>query len=160
MTGLVESVRRKISKKCSQSLIDRFRKKEGCGISLKGAPIPRVIIDFDQCPQLKEQRRCDYLFVAQTSDNKSDWVVALELKKGKANISEAARQLEAGALTAEQFIPQSFKTYFLPVLVYGGTLHSAERKKIKHNQVNFRNGSQPIRLMRCNTPLKTVLRKP
>jgi len=106
-----------------------------------------------------QQTRCDYLLIAEDSDNPS-WVVPLELKKGQVNSSQAVGQLQSGAHVAEELLQSDSKMRFHPVLVYGGSLHRAERNALKKRSgwVRFQNRFQPISLSRCGVQLKTILK--
>ena len=157
MTGLVGMVRGKVNNTCIEN---RGIKKEGCSVSLKDAPQPRLVIDFDEqgSPLGKNQTRCDYLFVAE-DHSKPGWVVPLELKKGQLDTSGIVRQLKAGAHAAEQLIPNTMAVNFRPVVAYGGGIHTAERNalKAKHNQVRFHGTVEPVRLIKCKEQLTKAL---
>jgi len=77
--GLVERVRDQIAPTCIRA--GRIR-REGCTVSLKDAPQPHLIIDCDKPggPIDSQQERCDYLFIAEKSDQ-PDWFVPMEIKK-------------------------------------------------------------------------------
>ena len=154
MTGLVEAVRKNVDESCVAIRIE----KDGCMISLNGAPKPRLIIDFDKpgSPLMQVQKRCDYLFVAEAPDNPG-WVVPLELKSGSVDASEVVKQLQAGASTAEKLVPDKMAVKFRPVAAFRGGIHKAERNKLKSNQVRFRQCSESVRLINCDAPLTKAL---
>ena len=45
MTGLVKAVAGMLDQRC---MVSGRLKKEGCAVSLKDAPAPRLIVDFDK----------------------------------------------------------------------------------------------------------------
>ena len=65
MSGLVQRVRARVDDRCIATRI----RKQGCSVSLDGAPAPRVIVDFDKLgsPLGPSDQRCDYLFVADAT---------------------------------------------------------------------------------------------
>lgn len=67
MTGIVKTVRAKVGDECLE--FERCE-KDGCGISLEGAPELHLVIDFDKpgSPLREDQTRCDYLFVVDAGD--------------------------------------------------------------------------------------------
>ena len=69
MTGLLRAVRAEVPGTCI--LEERRRcEKDGCGILFGDAPKPCLIIDLDEegSPLGRQQRRCDYLFVADAAE--------------------------------------------------------------------------------------------
>ena len=156
--GLVESVRGGIDPEC---LVSRMR-KEGCAVSLSDAPRERLIVDFDKrgAPVRGDGRKCDYLFVANDTQNGAGWVAPLELKKGALRASEAVRQLRAGAEAAERLVPGGMLVRFRPVAACG-SLHKLERAALRENRnrIAFRGQLEPVRLMNCGAMLIKVLRK-
>ena len=151
MTGVVETVRGKVENTC---VISGRLKKEGCSVSLKDAPQPRLIIDFDKpgSPLGKNQTRCDYLFVAEVS-SKPGWVVPIELKKGRLDASKAVEQLRAGASAAEQLVPNTVTVNFRPVVASGGNKAERAELRAERNRVRFHGTAQPVRLIKCGDKL-------
>ena len=157
MCELVEALKRDIPSECQA----RRCTKEGCNVPLRDAPSPHLLIDMD-CHALDIPSgggRCDFLFVGCEGTRGAGWVVPLELKSGSPRATEIVEQLRAGAQFAEARISTQHKPTFLPVAVYGGKLHRAERDKLKEsrNTVSFRDKTYEIKLMRCNAPLKNAL---
>lgn len=152
MTGLVETARTKIDNKCLE--LGKCE-KDGCGVSLKGVPKSRLVIDFDKqgSPLGEDQSRCDYLFVVDAGD-KGGWIVPLELKSGKYDASNVVKQLEAGTRVAENIVSREKKIDFRPVLVFGKAPHKNEREKLRRTgKVRFHGNTQSIRLIRCGGDL-------
>ena len=158
MAGLVEQVRTKINKTC---IITARIKKEGCSVSLSGAPAPRLIVDFDKngSPLGMDEVRCDYLFIAEDSSD-ADWVCPMELKRGGLRASEVISQLKAGTLIAEQIVPRNARAKFRPIAAFGGGIHRAELYELKRksNKVSFRGVSESVRLIECGEKLTKGLR--
>lgn len=157
--GLLDEVRENISQEC---LSNRCR-KDDCSISLRNAPNPRIIIDFDKPNPLlgEHDSRCDYLFIAEEENDESVWVAPLELKSGRVDASQVIRQLRAGARAAEDVVPQNELVRFRPVTAHGGGIHTAERIKLRHtaNRIRFRGQREYVRLMSCSSPLIQALRQ-
>ena len=155
MTGLVEAVGKKVDGACVTGRI----KKDGCSISLNGAPQPRLIIDFDKpgSPLGPDQPRCDYLFVAEVAGGPG-WIVPLELKRGRLHADKAVRQLQAGARAAEQLVPSGAQVRFRPVAVAGSTpKDERNRLKGKGGKIRFHGRAEVVRLLSCGAALTEVL---
>ena len=98
---------------------------------MTGAPRPRRIVDFDKpgAPLPPHATRCDYLLIAEGSDN-CGWVVPLELKRGRLEVNQVVGQLRAGASEAEKLVSQDEACRFRPVVAVGNVPKS-ERQKLK-----------------------------
>ena len=156
MTGLVQTVRGSLDEGC---LVGGGLKKQGCKVSLEGSPRPSLTVDLDKpgSPLALDQTRCDYLFVAEV-DGGPGWVVALELKRGRLHADEAVRQLQAGALAAEQFVPSGEPVRFCPVAVTGSAPKAARnRLKGKEVRIRFHGCAEAVRLMSCGNRLAVAL---
>ena len=152
--GLVDDVRKNVSDAC---LVNRAQ-AQGCSTTLPGSPDSRLLIDMD-CRELglnQRASRCDFIFVSDDGD----WVVPIELKRGRVRASEVVEQLRAGARFAERVIPRGAAVNFRPVTVHGGKIHPAERRALlrKSAQIRFRGKSEGIELLRCGQPLAAALR--
>ena len=148
MVGLLTTVSGKVPKSCLTKAIS----KEGCNISLKGAPSVRLIVDFDKpgSPLAADETRCDYLFLAELT-GKSDCVRPIELKRGGFDAGVVRLQLQAGAQAAEHLIPSRFVVNFLPILA-SGNVPKAQRKSMRFS-VRFRGTDTPLRRIRSGDPL-------
>ena len=159
MTGLVEAVTAKVNESCIVSKM----KKTGCKVSLKNAPEPRLIVDFDKpgSPLGKSETRCDYLFVAN-GERCAGWIASLELKKGSLDANEVAKQLQAGAKFAEdatkEFFSRKQNVTFRPIVALAGSTRKSQRERLKKNKVEFYGHVEVIRRMKCGASLKNVLR--
>lgn len=149
MTELVASVRDQVARGC---VVSR-RRKEGCSVSLQGAPAIRLIIDCDKPggPLQQNETRCDYLFFGQDS-GQADWVVALELKGRAMDASVVIGQLQAGARAAERPVPPDSSVTFRPIVASKGG-RKTERRAMREGRVRFRGVSEPVRMVRCGAQL-------
>ena len=156
MTGLVENVRNTLDQRC---LVNGGLKKRGCKVSIKGAPSPRLIVDFDKpgSPLGSHQTRCDYLFFAEDAEGLG-WVAPLELKRGRLHADEVVRQLQAGACAAEELVSSNEPVTFRPVAA-SGRKSKAERNKLKSkgSRVWFHGRAKAVKLISCGAPLAGAL---
>lgn len=157
MSGLVQRVRANVDAQCVVLEMD----KEGCRVSLDGAPVSRLIVDLDEdgSPLGSQDRRCDYLFFADAADGGTDWVAPLELKRGRFRAGGCLRQLEAGTQAVDQLVPANAEVRFRPIAVYGGVLHSAQLLRLRrYGGIVFRGKNETIRLLKCCDALANRLR--
>lgn len=152
MSGLVARALANVDGRCVAKRI----RKEGCTVSLSGAPTARLIVDLDKpgSPIGQADVHCDYLFVAE-DDAAGGWVAPLELTTGPVDASKFVGQLRAGASAAERLVPRNVAAKFRPIAVYGGGSHIAERRKLQRNdsKVSFHGMREPVRLIKCGTKL-------
>ena len=153
--GLVDDVSARAPDAC---LTNRAR-GQGCSVNLSGAPSPYVLIDMD-CRALgisQRARRCDFIFFSDDGN----WVIPLELKRGKIHASEVVAQLKAGAAFAERMVPRGAEVKFLPVAVHGGRVYPAERKALlnKASIIRFRGKAESVELLKCGQRLADALRR-
>jgi len=151
--SLLQTVREQVSRECFSN---RCR-KEGCLVSLSGAPESRVIVDCD-CPRAPidpDQQHCDYLVFA-IADAGADWVIPMELKRGRLNVGIAVRQLQGGACTAESLVPQNMDVRFRPIAVCRG-IHRQQERQLRQLRVRFNGRDVAVRLLRCGARLADAL---
>ena len=155
MTDLVERVRRALDSKC---FIKGRLSKDGCKVVMTDAPSPRLIVDFDKpgSPLAANATRCDYLLVAEV-EHADDWVVVLELKRGRLDADEVIRQLRAGASATEKLIPPGEPVRFRPVVASGST-SKHERNLLKSKPVQFHGRTKIVQRIKCEAPLFQELR--
>ena len=157
MSGLVQRIRANVDAGCISTRLG----KEGCGVSLQGAPTRRLIIDLadPSSPLAPPNERCDYLVVAD-EDGDSAWLAPMELKRGRFQMGQFVGQLRAGTRAAERIVPASVSVKFRPVAVYGGSIHKAEMTRLRqgYNKVTFRGIREPLRLLKCGSRLTQALR--
>ena len=134
-------------------------RKDGCTVSLTGAPVQRLIVDLDKpgSPLKQNEPRCDYLFVAN-SDGNVGWFEPLELKRGNLLAGKVVEQLQAGAAVAEQHIADDNSVRFRPTAAFG-SIHKYQRNKLRTNvsKIHFHNQVEAIRLIKCGAPLSEAL---
>ena len=155
MTRLVSGI---LCKADSDAIVKGGLKKEGCKVSLRGAPDPRVVVDFDRpgSPLGEREAKCDYLLAAG-GDRGSGWLVLLELKRGRLDAAQVVKQLRAGAGAAEDLVPVGVPVRFRPVAATGST-PKAERQKLRRiGNIRFRGQQEDVRLMSCGAPIAEVL---
>lgn len=157
MSGLVQRVRESVDVDCVATAIS----KEGCSVSLDGAPTNRVIVDLDEpsSPLPPPNQRCDYIVVAEDSTG-SGCLAPMELTRGRFQVGKFVVQLRAGTVAAERIVPASLSVRFRPVAVYGGSIHKAERTRLRqgYSKVQFRGMRETLRLIKCGSRLASVLR--
>ena len=126
---------------------------------MANAPEPRLVVDFDKpgSPPGPDSKRCDYLFIAEGKGN-AGWVAPLELKRGRPHVQQITKQLQAGAGAAERLIAPKERVRFLPIVACG-RIPKAQRNQLrkKRNRIKFHGQSEPVRCMRCDTPLSKML---
>ena len=149
----VEIVRQRTDIQCQST-----RCSDGqCSLSIAQRPEPSVLISLEHpaAPVATNQPRCDYLFVGGSDENHGPWVAPVELTASSARVSKFLPQLRAGAVIADALLPQNIQVRFRPVAAYGGELRRIERDNFLKpaNHVRFRRKSEPIRLVRCGSPL-------
>ena len=161
MTDLSDYFRKSIPPACCRKRCN----KPGCKVNLGKAPSPFVLIDMD-CDHLEIEEgsnRCDFLFVSQGAEDTPGWVAALELK-GNPGSSEIIAQLQAGAHFAARVLSRSAEIRFRPIVFYSGSLHSAERDRLRKASIRFRHPKkgivlkEKVILKRCGSSLQEVLR--
>ena len=156
MTEIVNRVHGQLDERC---LVRGRLMKSGCRVSMRDAPRPRVVIDFDRpgSPLASRSTRCDYLFFSADPQGAS-WVAPLELKRGTLDVGEAARQLQQGASAAERLISASEAVGFRPVAA-SGSVSKAARMELKKtvNRIKLHGHREATRMMKCGAPLAPAL---
>ena len=157
MSGLVQRVRQRVDDGCIATEIS----KEGCGVSLDGAPASRVIVDLDKpnSPLPPPNQRCDYLVVVEDSSG-AGCLAPMELSSSRFQVGKFVGQLQAGARAAERIVPSGVTISFRPVAVYGRSIHKADWTRLRrgHNKVSFRGMRETPRLLKCGSRLTQALR--
>ena len=156
MTGLVGTARDKLNDSC---FVDKCSKRDCC-VSLKGAPKPRVIVDFDEenSPLGKKNVRPDYLFVADRA-NGAGWIALMELTSGEKTAAKAVRQIRAGAkMLDKKRVFSRLNFTFRPVLA-AKDMRKAERDALREerHRIALRpHKGEPVRFIECGDPLSDV----
>lgn len=92
--------------------------RHGASFSLKGAPGPHLLIDMDSIHCISQQRRCDYIFVADNLESGTHWVIPIELASGQGKERKTVvEQLQAGAILVEKAVGESASLNFVPVYI-------------------------------------------
>ena len=153
MAGIVSTLKKNLGT-CFTSNIN----KKGCRVLLDKVVRPYLIVDLDHknAPLGSNDPRCDYLFFADDTDQKSSWVVPIELKGGGFKASEVFKQLQAGAKIAEKFVAKNLSSKFCPIL-FSGEVNKYERDKMREKKVKFHNHREFIRVAKCGQPLQPYL---
>ena len=161
MTGVVTLVRSQVDPQC---VVAGTLRDDGCSVSMQNLPRERVAIDLESAVELdtprglvgRDTRRCDFLFVAE-EDAATVWAASLELKRGGFKASDVAAQLEGGASALDKLIPHQQSVRFRPV-VASQRVPKAERASFMRQRVPFRGVHHRLVHMRCQSPLRSVLR--
>lgn len=153
MTELIKAEHRQIVNRCRVGRL----KKDGCAVSMKGAPTQRIVVDLD-CgdlqPVLRGERRCDYLFIGK--EGKASWVSPIEMKSGGFKAADVIDQLQSGASAADALLPGGTPFQFVPVLAHRG-VHRRQRDRFRSGRIHLRGQTRQVVLIRCGEPLKTAL---
>ena len=127
-------------------------------MTLKGVPSPHVIIDVDceGMPIGPQDSKCDFIFLS----DEGKWLVPIELKKGTPDASRIVSQLRAGAVLAEQIVPDDVEVQFRPVAAYRGRAHRKELTEFRESKslINFRTQKASVTLLKCGDPLAKALK--
>ena len=157
MSGLIQRVRVNVDRRCIATQI----RKEGCSVSLNGAPSSHLIVDLDHpnSPLPPPNQRCDYLVVVEDSSG-AGCLAPMELSSGRFQVGKFVGQLRAGARAAEKTVPAGVAVTFRPIAVYGGSIHKAERTRLRqgYSKVSFRGMRETPRLLKCGSRLTEALR--
>ena len=156
MGNLVDQIKRNLPNEC---LKKGKLTKEGCAVSLTGAPTPSIKIDLDneKAPVGQNETKCDYIFIGGCDDV---YLVPLELKRGKLDASHIIKQLRAGAnIAGARIIPIREHVQFLPVAVCGGKIHRAEIRRLLQSKIRYKSQNSTVRLLKCGDPLIKALSK-
>lgn len=132
-------------------------KKDRAKFSLSGAPGPHVLLDLDEIPCLRNKRRCDFLFIADNTKTNSEWVVPIECTSGgRKELKTILQQLRAGAALIENYIPNSARMRFQPILV--GKVGRVRRyRKDGKMDVRFHGKPVPLEVVENNDTIASKL---
>ena len=152
MSPLVRAVRDSVD---GAAIATRCR-KDGCAVHLTGLSQDRVLVDLDRALEDTQDKRCDFLFAGKQAD--THWVVLLELKRGGAQASQVAQQLQGGAAAVSGWLPQDLPYRFRPVLAHGKGLHRSELAKLRRVKIRLNKQNTQPELIRCRSTLLDVLK--
>ncbi|MGI9250049.1 MAG: hypothetical protein ACR2PR_02475 [Pseudohongiellaceae bacterium] len=121
---------------CSPEGCTKVFHRDRAPLRLKGSPAPHILIDCDKSPIKQDEKRCDYIFVADGKPNTEGYALPIEMTSGYKDASDAQAQLQAGTKTVSKIVPQSAKLTFVPVFV--GKLKEMKRRKWKDLRKEYR----------------------
>lgn len=149
MPELVAAVKEQTEDSC---YVNRLRNAQ-CSVSLDGVPTERLIIDLDGLgsPLGPQSTRCDYL-VFFDNYSSADFFVAVELKAGALDASEAVDQLQAGATCAESLVDGNHALEFRPV-VFCGSRNKHQLTLLKKRKIRYHNKTECVRVGKCGQKL-------
>ena len=153
--ALVKEIAGKVPAHCR---VSRCR-GDGCEVRLEGMPScpDRLTIKLD-CEELgiRDQKRCDYLFIGQTDT--TTYVALIELKSGKVDSATGvAKELQGGAnLVAAKLLLPNASFQFRPVLAHGKGMRKHMLKQLRKEKVKLRGTTTPIQIVRCGSKLIDV----
>lgn len=155
MTGIVDAFRKKFS---NAELSSGKLTKDGCKVSLAGAPRKRFVLNLDSCelPFAGHDTRCDFLLIAENVRG-TNLVVPMELKRGEFKAGKIVEQLQAGTKFAEDHLPNDVSPHLIPVAATG-SISTAMGMALKSNQicVSFLGKKLAVRRIRCGASLMTA----
>lgn len=123
-----------------------------CQVNLTDVPADHVIVDADKAFPAHgwEGKRCDFILFVDC-DGRPLLAALLELKSGRTDALDAAKQLQGGAHFAARFASPS-ETDCLPVLFHGKGLDRIERDRLNRAKITFHGRKLTVRTARCNAP--------
>ena len=152
MSQLTEDLRAKHQRCCVNGCAER-----NCSLSLAGlARDDFVIISPDRVLGNTGGKRCDGLVFYDRGGLR---VIPIELKSGRFDAREAAKQLTGGAQIAasESVISAARVQEFIPLLLHKG-IKAIEVRVLRGQRVRFRKAQYSITLKRCGFRLAELLR--
>ena len=161
MTGVVTLVRRQVDPRC---IAVGTLRDDGCSVTMQSLPRERVAVDLERAADLdtpaglvgRDTKHCDFLFVAE-EDAATVWAATLELKGASFSASDVAAQLQGGATALDKLIPREQSVRFRPVIA-SQRVPKAQRASLMRQRVRFRGIWHRLVRMRCQSPLRSVLR--
>lgn len=147
MSTALDGIRARVGAgNCSESC-----SRDGCNVSLTGVPPARVIVDADKAfpAHGRKGKHCDFILFVDRDDAPL-LATPVELKSGRPDVSEAAKQLQGGADFAADLAPSNADC--LPILFHGRGVHKKERMDINSVKIKFRGRKRTITTARCGHP--------
>ena len=132
-------------------------------LSLRDVPSSKIIIDCDKpcSPFSSQETKCDFLlFVEGTIRGKQNkWAVPIEKKGNLAGqeIDKAIKQLQSGADKIDNLIGSGFTGKLIPILVFNGRSHKAQRGKLR-KKICFQNNKLAIEACRYKSRIADHLK--
>lgn len=152
MSAMIEAVKARVG---SEALAAGCH-KEKTTVLLDGAPTPYAVVDLDSPTLgLLQSRRCDYLFVAGSSD--TGLFAAIELKSRSFRAEGVIGQLQAGTDLADEWLPDDVSVNFRPVLVHRlPTFSKRRRVALDKSPVRFRGSRVRVHTLSSGARLMAV----
>lgn len=135
----------------------------GCRAYMKGIPKQRILVNAEQAFDAHkiEGNRCDCILFYFDASTNTLVASPIELKGGRADISQVCRQLQKGADFVHEMIPRNIKSSCRPVLIHEKGLNSIKRKELNGCKIRFRGLNLKIITDRCRNKenLKDALKE-
>jgi len=152
MVQLIETIKRHVP----ENAINQGRlKKQGCIVKMNDIPNPNLTLDLDKIKKADDSKNADFLFA---SEDDGGWILVIELKRGRPDISHAIEQLQSAAKLVEKWINSEDVENFMGVLVSGGLsrYQSSKLKKMLDRGIRFKGENRKILRIACGSELKRV----
>ena len=145
MSAALDAIRSEVG---TENCVDSCS-RDDCDVDLTDVPAAREIVDADKAfpAHGREGSRCDFILFVDR-DDESLLAVPLELKSGRAKVSEAIKQLRSGAKFAACFASPP-DADCVPVLIHGKDLDRKDRLRLKRKTIAFHGRKRIIRTARC-----------
>ena len=126
----------------------------GCRVDMTDIPGDRVVVDVDLAfkAHRRSGKRCDRILFYVNSEENHLVAVLIELKSGTFKATDVSEQLRGTAGFVSALVPRNLKTTCIPVVFHGKGIHPAQRPRLKHLTVRFRDQESVIRLNKCGAP--------
>lgn len=152
-------IAQQVSKGLDKSCLAKRCKRDGCSISMAGISSSKILINVDsrKFPAnirniLKGRKRCDFIFLGKINSQTGDWVIPLELKKGRVDTNEVVSQLQTGADIAEILV-QHVSDISFGAVVASGRIDKKERGELRRYRVSFRGTNKKVHRIKCGSKL-------
>lgn len=143
MSEVLDGIRQAVGE---DNLSDSLSRDE-CGVDAAGLPAERVVVDADLAfPAYRwPGSRCDFVIFLLVADERYVVTAPLELKSGRADVSQVSRQPQQGADFAARFAPEN--AVCRPVVIH---VKRINLRALNRAKVRFRDRHMTIRAGRCN----------
>ena len=148
---VAKSIKQKVDERC----IEQRCQRQGCRVKLEGIPKDHILIDMD-CHGDSNQTRCDFLFVGRLEAAGDEWLIPIELKRGKVEAGGVRNQLQAGAKVAERLVPAKADIQFRPI-VASGRIKQEQSRKLRSMRIVFRGKKFAISRIECGSSITTAI---
>lgn len=123
-------------------------RKDGCTVEIKFKCKKFThrfsCIDLDSSELKIKTTRCDYLIFADHGNQKDSWIIVLELKDGRVDISKVLKQLQGGVIFAKKIFDKNKNNVtvnFCPYVFFRGSDKYQKillKKKYDFNDLNIK----------------------